>query len=132
MLRCTSPAWLACFVALFVGTLPAHAAPADQAPKPAVFLGKPLDHWTAQAAAQPRQEPVDKIAKALTAALQTGDLPQQIAAIDALQLLGPDAQGRGRRARRHPRHAARLAGGRRDGRADRIGKGSCADPDHRV
>lgn len=71
----------------------ACAADAGPASAPPTFLDKPLAYWTAQAAAQPRQEPAERIVQALTLAIQSQEPRLQVTAIDGLQTLGPDAKG---------------------------------------
>jgi outer membrane protein assembly factor BamB len=82
---------LTCFVGPASDALTGDAPPA--ADEQAVFLGRPLAYWVQQASAAQRQEGPARIAQALTAALESNQPKQQVAAVDALQMLGPDAQG---------------------------------------
>ncbi len=64
---------------------------AEEGPSAEMFLGQSLKYWSDQALAQPGQERVARIVQALSLALETDDPKAKMAAIDALQALGPQA-----------------------------------------
>ena len=59
---------------------------------PGMYLGKPLDYWTEQAARADRTEDTRRIVEALTRALEDERSNVRIAASDALGALGPAAE----------------------------------------
>ena len=93
-MRCR-PAWIcvAVLLAAFVSALAPRLVTGTTEEKPTggVFLDQPLKYWSDQALAQPRQESVARIVQALSLALDSDDPKAKVAAIDALQTLGPQA-----------------------------------------
>jgi outer membrane protein assembly factor BamB len=87
---------LAAYLVLLLST---HGSAADQPAAGARggagevrFLGHPLPYWAEQAAAARRAEPTDRIVEALSLAVQSEDPKIKVAAIDALQGMGPEAK----------------------------------------
>jgi len=69
--------------------LPPVSEAVENAASTAVFQGKPLVYWTAQALADPPTESAEAIVAALTMALASDDPQIKVAALDAFQSLGP-------------------------------------------
>ena len=91
-LPCILPAVV---LAILVASGPFTESAEPAAPsRSAVYLGKPLDYWTGQAAASQPTEDLDTILDALSQAFQSGDLNTMVAAADAMQALGSRASSR--------------------------------------
>ncbi len=79
------------FLTLSQAIRPASAQPVAPGGS-AVYLGKPLNYWTAQAAAVRKTDDPETIVKALTQAFQSGDFNTMVAAADGLRAMGPQAK----------------------------------------